>query len=63
MVTDVSPQLAAGKQALSVKEKRLAICFLCLGDESLPLEKRISTFARPGDVTKHFKRKPKFLAI
>jgi hypothetical protein len=41
LVTDVSPQLATEKQALSVtvlsvfKEKRPTSCFLCLGDESL----------------------------
>lgn len=65
-VTDVSPQLAAEeaeKQVLSAamlsvfKEKRPTVCFLCLGDQSLPLEKRIYAFARPGDLTKLFKRK------
>jgi hypothetical protein len=54
---------AAEKQALSVamlsvfKDKRPTICFLCLGERSLPFEKRVKSFATPGDLTKHFKRK------
>jgi len=54
---------AAEKQTLSAamlsvfKEKRPTICFLCLGEENLSFEKRVYSFARPGDLTKHFKRK------
>jgi hypothetical protein len=47
----------AEKQALHAatlsvfKEKRPTICFLCWG------EKIIKAFAKPGDLSKHFKRK------
>ena len=60
------PQLAAAeaeKQALKdamllvFTEKRTTTCFLCLGEQSLPFEKRTYKFASPGDLTKHFKRK------
>ena len=60
------PQLVAAdaeKQALSAAmllvftEKRPTICFVCLGEASLPFEKRVYSFASPGDLTKHFKRK------
>jgi len=63
---ETNPQLAAAeaeKQALSAAmllvftEKRPTICFLCLGEQSLPFEKRTKSFASPGDLTKHFKRK------
>jgi hypothetical protein len=59
-VKEVDPQVAAAeaeKQALDAamlsvfNEKRLAVCFLCLG------EKLIKSFASPGDLSKHFKRK------
>jgi len=39
------------------KEKRPKICFLCLGNEGLPLEQRIHPFGSPSDLTKHFNRK------
>jgi Protein of unknown function (DUF3435) len=63
---ETNPQLAAAKaekQALSnamllvFTEKRTTTCFLCLGEQSLPFEKRTYKFASPGDLTKHFKRK------
>lgn len=63
---EISPQLAAAqaeKQALSdaillvFTEKRTTTCFLCLGEQSLPFEKRTYKFASPRDLTKHFKRK------
>jgi hypothetical protein len=59
-VREVDPQVAAAEAekraldaaALSVfKEKRPTICFVCLG------EKLIKSFAKPGDLSKHFKRK------
>ena len=59
-------QLAAAeaeKQALTAamlsvfKEKRPTICFMCLGENYLPFQKRVYSFASPGDLTKHFKRK------
>ncbi|KAH8671752.1 hypothetical protein BGZ60DRAFT_405856 [Tricladium varicosporioides] len=62
----VCPQLLAAdaeKQALSnatllvFKEKRSTVCFVCLGEGSLPFEKRVYSFASSGDLTKHFKRK------
>jgi len=63
---ETSPESRAAeaeKQALSTAmlvvftEKRPTICFLCLGDASLAFEKRVYSFASPGDLTKHFKRK------
>jgi hypothetical protein len=63
---ETNPQLAAAeaeKQALNdamllvFTEKRTTTCFLCLGEERLRLANRISKFASPGDLTKHFKRK------
>ena len=63
---EACPQLVAAdaeKQALSAAmllvftEKRPTICFVCLGEASLPFEKRVYSFASPGDLTKHFKRK------
>jgi len=53
---ETNPQLAAAeaeKQALSdamllvFTEKRTTTCFLCLGEQSLPFEKRTSKFASP----------------
>ncbi|KAH8787515.1 C2H2 finger domain protein [Hyaloscypha sp. PMI_1271] len=66
MAKETNPQLAAAeaeKQALSnamllvFTEKRTTTCFLCLGEQSLPFQKRTFKFASPGDLTKHFKRK------
>lgn len=63
---ETCPQLAAAateNEALSVatlsvfKEERPTICFLCLGEEGLPFQRRTKSFASPGDLTKHFKRK------
>lgn len=57
---EVDPQVAAAeaeKQALDAailsvfKEKRPTVCFLYLG------EKLIKSFTKPGDLSKHFKRK------
>ncbi|KAJ5028917.1 hypothetical protein PSV08DRAFT_369849 [Bipolaris maydis] len=39
------------------KEKRPRVCFLCLGNEGLPLAQRIYAFSTPGDLSKHFGRK------
>ncbi|KAG9246656.1 hypothetical protein BJ878DRAFT_533103 [Calycina marina] len=53
----------AEKQALSdamllvFTEKRTTTCFLCLGEQGLPFEKRTYKLASPVDLTKHFKRK------
>jgi len=38
-------------------EKRTTTCFLCLGEQSLPFKKRTYKFAKPRDLTKHFKQK------
>lgn len=38
-------------------EVRPTICFLCVGNPSLPLEKRIAKHAIPGSLTRHFLRK------
>lgn len=51
------------KQALSAAillvfiEKRPTICFVCLGEASLPFKKHMYSFVSPGDLTKHFKQK------
>jgi hypothetical protein len=59
-IREVDPQVAAAeaeKQALDAatlsvfKEERPTICFLCLG------EGLIKSFGKPGDLSKHFKRK------
>lgn len=59
----VKSQLEFDEEALEAakvavyKEKRPKICFLCLGDEELPLEDRIYPFSSPGDLSRHFRRK------
>ena len=43
-------------QALSIRtDKRPTICFLCLGNPSLPISKRIFLFSNPGCLSKHFR--------
>jgi hypothetical protein len=63
---ETNSQLAAAeaeKQALSdamllvFTENRTTTCFLCLGEQSSPFEKRTYKFSSPGDLTKHFQRK------
>lgn len=39
------------------KDKRPRICFLCLGNEQLPMDRRVYSFKAPGDLSKHFRRK------
>ncbi|KAH7119589.1 C2H2 finger domain protein [Dendryphion nanum] len=39
------------------KEKRPTICFVCLGDESVPAEQRLHSFSTSTDLSKHFKRR------
>jgi hypothetical protein len=39
------------------KDKRPKICFLCLGNEKLPVDVRTHPFHTSGDLSKHFKRK------
>lgn len=60
LVREVNPQVEAAeaeKKALDAatlsvfKEKRPTVCFLCLG------EGLIKSFSKPGDLSKHFKRK------
>lgn len=38
-------------------EVRPTICFLCVGNPNLPLEKRVAKHATPGSLTRHFLRK------
>jgi hypothetical protein len=66
LVEEPDPQLAAAaaeKEALGAamlavyQQKRPTICFMCLGEPGLPFNKRVYSFATPGDLTKHFKRK------
>ncbi|KAF1935665.1 hypothetical protein EJ02DRAFT_484092 [Clathrospora elynae] len=44
-------------KVLVYKEKRLKVCFLCLGNKGLPLAQRIHPFGTPGNLTKHLERK------
>jgi hypothetical protein len=39
------------------KEKRLKVCFLCLGNEGLLLAQRIRPLGTLGDLSKYFRRK------
>ncbi len=39
------------------EEKRPRICFICLGNERLPTNKRVKELYAPGGLTKHFQRK------
>ena len=57
VAADVEEQAISAAMLLVFKEKRSTICFVCLGEQSLPFEKRVYPFASPGDLTKHFKRK------
>jgi uncharacterized protein DUF3435 len=54
-----SPQDRALEAAmLSVfKEKRPTICFLCLGNDTAPFNDRIYSFNKPGDLSRHFRRR------
>ncbi|KAG9238403.1 hypothetical protein BJ875DRAFT_451051 [Amylocarpus encephaloides] len=42
---------------LDAKEKRPTVCFVCLGEQSLPFEKHVYSFASPRDLSTHSKRK------
>jgi len=59
----VKSQLEYEEEALEAakvsvyKDKRPKICFLCLGNERLPLAQRIRPFGTSGDLSKHFGRK------
>lgn len=59
----VKSQLDYDEEALEAakisvfKEKRPKVCFLCLGNEGLPLAQRIRPFSTPGDLSKHLGRK------
>lgn len=57
VAADVEKQAISAAMVRVFKEERPTICFICLGEESLPFEKRVYAFASPGDLTKHFKRK------
>jgi hypothetical protein len=57
MVADAEKQALSAAMLLVFKEKRPTVRFMCLGEGSLPFEKRVYSFATPGDLTKHFKRK------
>jgi hypothetical protein len=39
------------------EKERLTICFMCLGNETLPFNVRVYSFSSPSDLSKHFKRK------
>jgi hypothetical protein len=39
---------------LVLKEERPKICFLCLGNESLPFKRRTYSFSTPGDLKQTF---------
>ena len=51
-------QPALSREILSIKkDKRPTICFLCLGNPPLPIRERAVSYATPGSLTRHFKRK------
>ncbi|KAG9236200.1 hypothetical protein BJ875DRAFT_503499 [Amylocarpus encephaloides] len=39
------------------REERPTKCFVCLGNPSLPLRKRVASYATPGSLSRHFLRK------
>jgi hypothetical protein len=39
------------------REKRPRKCFVCLGNRMLDLNMRVRSFASPGDLSKHFRRR------
>jgi hypothetical protein len=59
----VKSQLEYEKEAVEAakvsvfKEKRPRVCFLCLGNEKLPLAQRIHSFSTPDNLSKHLGRK------
>jgi hypothetical protein len=55
--TEAEKQALGDAMLLVFTENRTTTCFLCLGEQSLPFEKRTYKFAGLGDLTKHFKRK------
>jgi hypothetical protein len=57
MVVDAEKKALSAAMLLVYTKKRPTVCFVCLGKGNLPFEKPIYSFATPGDLTKHFKRK------
>jgi hypothetical protein len=61
--TSTIVQVEPGHQAFNVamlsvyQEERPTICFLCLGNQNLPMSKRIQPFSTPGNLSKHFQWK------
>lgn len=52
---------AEGKCLLEIRralylERRPTNCFVCVGNEALPLTRRVARFHSPGDLSKHFRR-------
>ena len=39
------------------EKERPKICFICLGNETLPFNVHVCSFSSPSDLSKHFKRK------
>jgi hypothetical protein len=54
---DLSAQVLEAAKVSVYKERRPKICFVCLGNENLPIELRTYSFHTPGDLSKHFKRR------
>ncbi|KAF2228477.1 hypothetical protein EV356DRAFT_457745, partial [Viridothelium virens] len=38
-------------------QKRLIICFICLGNKTLPFNVYVYLYSKPRNLSKHFKRK------
>ncbi|KAI9761350.1 MAG: hypothetical protein M1840_001974 [Geoglossum simile] len=57
VAADAEKQVLSAAMLLVFTEKRPTICFVCLREASLLFKKRVYSFASPGDLTKHFKRK------
>ncbi|KAH0547739.1 hypothetical protein GP486_008408, partial [Trichoglossum hirsutum] len=57
MAADAEKQVLSTAMLSVYKEKRPTVCFVCLGERTLELSKRVYSFASPGDLSKHFKQK------
>jgi hypothetical protein len=50
--------IALSQAISSIKtDKRLTICFLCLGNPAIPIRERVVSYATPGSLSRHFLRK------
>ena len=55
--TDFALHQAMETVRIKSENERPTVCFLCLGNPSLPFKERITKHATPGSLTRHFLRK------